>query len=96
MKDHKDYESQVELVMEIIDELIQSYELINKPDSKNVNTLPIGAYGKTNKDGSKTKQSLGWSLSITKPTRSEIENFVKSRLLKYKFSWYLIQFENLL
>lgn len=86
MKDHKDFEGEVEVVMSVIDELIKTYELIDKPDISKLNTLPIGGYGNTNKDGSKKRQSIRWSISITKPTRSEIENFVRSRLINYKFS----------
>ena len=86
MKDHKEFETHVDVVMSVIDELTQSYELIDKPDINSLNTLPLSGYGQTNKDGSKKRQSIKWSISITKPTRSEIEKFVRSRLISYKFS----------
>ena len=84
MKDHKDYERSVQLVMSVMDELVNIYEFVDTPNPKFSNTLSTNSFGRKNKDGSKRKDM---SLSITKPTRDEIENLVRSILLKYKMDY---------
>ena len=84
MKDHKDYERSVQLVMSVMDELVNIYEFVDTPNARFTNTLSTNSFGRKNKDGSKRKEGINMTLSVTKPTRDEIENLVRSILLKYK------------
>ena len=87
MKDHKDYERSVQLVMSVVDELVNIYEFVDTPNARFSNTLSTNSFGRKNKDGSKRKEGINMTLSVTKPTRDEIENLVRSILLKYKMDY---------
>ncbi|NQU32791.1 MAG: hypothetical protein HQ521_06110 [Bacteroidetes bacterium] len=85
MKDRQDYERDVQLIMNVLDELTNTYDIMDHPTVKTRNSLPSGGFGRKNIDGTKKKESLHIDVTITKPTRDDLERIIRSILLKYKF-----------
>ncbi len=44
MKDHKDYERSVQLVMSVMDELVNIYEFVDTPNARFTNTLSTNSF----------------------------------------------------
>jgi|TARA_B100001964_G_scaffold169838_1_gene186817 hypothetical protein len=80
MKDHKDFEYEAELVMNVLDELMKNWVLIKPKMDKHNNTLSLDGWGV--KRGKVS--NVSFSFSAVQATREEVNDSVRSIVMRPK------------
>ncbi len=80
MKDHKDFEYEIELVMTVLDELVRDFGLLRKDRLRNTSTLRFSGWAsESGKVG-----NISFSFSAVQPTRQEVQDRVRSIVMRPK------------
>ena len=79
MRDHRDLERDVSLVMECLDMLVEDFKILKLNSPQQSNTLTYNGWG----SGDKVR-TLSFKFSATEPSRKEVESRIRSYVLRGK------------
>ena len=79
MRNHKDLEREVALVMECLDMLVDEFKILKLNSPQQMNNLTYNGWG----SGDKVR-TLSFKFSTTEPKRDEIESKVRSFVMRGK------------
>ena len=79
MRDHKELERDVSLVMDVFDQVVEEFQIVKMNSPQQTNTLTYNGWG----SGDKVR-TLSFKYSVTTPTRSDMENKVRSFIMRDK------------
>ena len=80
MKDHKDFEYEAEVVMNVLDDLMRNWVLIKPKMNQHINTLSLDGWGV--KRGKVS--NVSFSFSSVQATREEVNDSVRSIVMRPK------------
>ena len=79
MRDHKELERDVSLVMDVFDQVVEEFQIVKMNSPQQTNTLSYNGWG----SGDKVR-TLSFKYSVTTPTRKDIESKVRSYVMGVK------------
>ena len=79
MRDRRDIERDVALVMECLDMLVEDFKILKLNSPQQSNTLTYNGWG----SGDKVR-TLSFKFSNTEPSRKEVESKIRSYVLRGK------------